>query len=130
MSQAQKSRHILRRIGRVALGVSAVGVIAALALRGVNYALITVEGAGLDAPGVRELVTSSLERLDTRMVLSDRSISPAGKRLFASVRGLREPRGAKIAYATHLAGEALYRIRTNGLAFALKTARSRERRIG
>ena len=105
-------------------------VIAALALRGVNYALITVEGAGLDAPGVRELVTSSLKRLDAKMVLSDRSISPAGKRLFASVRGLREPRGAKIAYATHLAGEALYRIRTNGLAFALKTARSRERRIG
>ena len=40
MPQAQKSRHILRRIGRVALGVSAVGVIAALAAGTVALALL------------------------------------------------------------------------------------------
>ena len=105
-------------------------VLAALALRGVNYSLITVEGAGLDAPGVRELVTSSMERLEPELVLSDRTISPAGKRLYAQVRGLPEPRGGRAGHLLHLAGEALYRIRTNGLSFALKTARSRERRIG
>ena len=111
-------------------GVEDRRVIAALALRGVNYALITVEGAGLDAPGVRELVTSSMERLDADLVLSDHSISPAGKRLFAQVRGLPEPRGGRLAHAAHLAREALYRVRTNGLDFALSTARSRRRRIG
>ena len=105
-------------------------VISALALRGVNYALITVEGAGLDAPGVRDLLTSSMERLDADLVLSDHSISPAGKRLFAQVRGLPEPRGGKVAHAAHLAKEALYRVRTNGLSFALETARRRRRRIG
>lgn len=105
-------------------------VISALALRGVNYALITVEGAGLDAPGVRDLLTSSMERLDADLVLSDHSISPAGKRLFAQVRGIPEPRGGKVAHAAHLAKEALYRVRTNGLSFALETAKRRRRRIG
>ena len=111
-------------------GVKDRRVIAALALRGVNYSLITVEGAGLDAPGVRELVTSSMERLDADLVLSSRAISPAGKRLFAQVRGLPEPRGGRLGHTVHLLGEALYRVRTNGLGFAIRTARSRERRIG
>lgn len=102
-------------------------VLGALALRGVNYALITVQGAGLDAPGVRELVTSSMGRLDADAVLKDPTISPSGKRLFAEVRGLPEPRGGKAGYLAHLAGEALYRVRENGLGFALRTARSRRR---
>ncbi|MBM6774616.1 glycosyltransferase [Olsenella profusa] len=100
-------------------------VLSALALRGVNYALITVQGAGLDAPGVRELVTSSMGRLDAKAVLADPTISPSGKRLFAEARGLPAPRGGRLGYLAHLAGEALYRVRENGLGFALRTARSR-----
>lgn len=110
-------------------GVTDRRVLSALALRGVNYALITSEGAGLDAPGVRELVTSSLGRLDPKIVFSERAISPSGKRLFAEVRGMRAPRTARLSYTLHLLGEALYRVRANGLGFALRTARSRSRRM-
>ena len=100
-------------------------VLSALALRGVNYALITVEGAGEDAPGVRELVERSMARLDPTIVFGEPAISTAGRQLFAHARGIEAPRGGRLAHFIYLAGEALYRVRTNGLGFALSTARSR-----
>lgn len=106
-------------------GVDDPRVIAALALRGVNYALITVGAAGEDAPGVRELVESSMRRLDEAVVMSEPAISPAGRSLWARACGLPEPSGRRVAHLVHLAGEALYRVRTNGLGFALRTARAR-----
>lgn len=108
-------------------GVDDPRVISALALRCVNYALVTVGAVGLDAPGVRELVRASFERLDVDAVLADARVSPAGRRLVAEVLGLPEPRGGALAHAAHLAREALYRVRTNGLGFAVRTARARLR---
>ena len=106
-------------------GVSDRRVLSALALRGVNYALITVTGAGEDAPGVRELVGRSMARLDPTIVFAEPAISTAGRSLFARARGIEAPRGGRLAHLAYLAREALYRIRTNGLGFALSTARSR-----
>lgn len=106
-------------------GVSDRRVLSALALRGVNYALITTSGAGADAPGVAELVARSMGRLDPSVVFSEPAISSAGRRLFAEARGIEEPRGGRFAHCAYLAREALYRVRTNGLSFALSTARSR-----
>ena len=108
-------------------GVDDRRVLSALALRGVNYALITVESAGMEAPGVEGLVRSSLERLPADVVWDDPGISPAGKRLFAQVRGLSVPHPALMGarYGAHLAGEAAYRLLTNGPGFALATARRR-----
>lgn len=106
-------------------GVSDRRVLSALALRGVNYALITAEGAGPEASGVRELIARSMARLDPEVVFGEPAISSAGRRLFAEACGIEEPRGGRLAHYAYLAREALYRVRTNGLAFALSTARSR-----
>ena len=102
-------------------------VIEALAARGINYALITVGAAGEDAPGVRELLETSMARLDEGVVLRSGLVSPAGKRLFARVRGIRAGRASSLPYYAHLGREALYRVRENGLGFALETARRRIR---
>lgn len=106
-------------------GVEDERVRSALAVRGVTYALITVGAVGPDAPGVQELVRSSMERLDEDLVMGSPAISPAGKRLFARARGLGEPKVSAAPYYLHLAREALYRARTNGLRFTLETLRSR-----
>lgn len=105
-------------------GVDDARIVAALALRGVNYALITVGAAG-DAAGVRKLVESSMRRIDEDVVMAEPRISPAGKRLYAQACGLPEPKVDPLPHYAHLAGEALYRVRTNGLGFALRTARAR-----
>lgn len=100
-------------------------VLEALAVRGVNYALITAEGAGLGDEAVRGLVKDSMGRLEASIVLSSGAISPRGKRLYCEVVGLPAPRGRDWRHLAHLVREALYRIRENGLGFALRTARSR-----
>lgn len=106
-------------------GVGDRRVLEALAARGINYALITVSGAGEDAPGVAELLAASMARLDESLVMRSGLISPAGKRLFARVRGSRAGRASSLPYYAHLGREALYRVRENGLGFALETARRR-----
>ena len=106
-------------------GVTDRRVLSALALRGVNYALITLEGAGKDAPGVRELVERSLRRLDPKVVSGEAGISSAGRALYASVTGTREPRLARATHLAYLVREGAYRVRTNGVGFSLRTALSR-----
>ena len=59
------------------------------------------------------------------LVFRSPRISPAGKRLFARVRGLEAPRAANVPYYAHIAGEAAYRLRANGPAFVLETLRRR-----
>ncbi len=100
-------------------------VLDALAVRGVNYALITVGAVGERDEGVNALLASSMERLDEGLVFRSARISPAGKRLFARVRGLEAPRAANLPYYAHLVGEAAYRLRANGPAFVLETLRRR-----
>lgn len=109
------------------IGVTDRRVLSALALRGVNYALITVEGSKPGDSDVEELVRSSMGRLDPDLVFSEPAISPAGRRLFARARGLGEPRGGRLSRAAYLAREALYRLRANGASFAVRTLRARLR---
>ncbi len=108
-------------------GVDDRRVLEALALRGVNYALITASAVGEDAPEVRGLLESSMGRLDAGLVLKSSLVSPAGKRLFARVRGLKLPRSGKLSYYARLGREAVYRVRSGGLSFALETLRRRRR---
>ena len=107
------------------LGVEDGRVLDALALRGVNYALITVSAAGEDAAGVRELVGRSMARLEPERVFGLAALSPAAKQFFARVRGVEAPREDKLARIGYLAGEAAYRVRTNGLCFVFENLRSR-----
>lgn len=106
-------------------GVTDRRVLSALALRGVNYALITIAGAGEDAPGVRELVARSMGRLDPGLVFREPAISATGRALFARARGIEEPRGGRLAHLAYLAREGVYRVRANGVGFSLRTALSR-----
>lgn len=108
-------------------GVDDQRVLEALALRGVNYALITASAVGEDAPEVRELIAHSMGRLDEGLVLKSSLVSPAGKRLFARVRGIKQPRTGGLSYYARLGREAVYRVRTGGLSFALETLRRRRR---
>lgn len=108
--------------------VSDARVLEALAVRGVNYACITRDAGALDDPQVKALAVESMERLDAKAVLGSRLISPAGKRLFCELRGLKAPSGGRLGWYLHLAGEAVYRVRTNGIGFALRTAKARKDR--
>lgn len=107
------------------VGVTDRRVLSALALRGLNYALITLSGAGEDAPGVHELLERSLRRLDPDVVFHEPGISSAGRELYSRVRGIAAPRGGKLAHLAYLAREGVYRVRTNGVAFSVRTALSR-----
>ena len=100
-------------------------VIEALAVRGINYALITVAAGGEKNPEVAALLAASMKRLDEGLVLRSGLISPAGKRLFCRVRGLRAGRASSLPYYLHLGREAVHRVRAGGLGFALETARRR-----
>ncbi len=106
------------------LGVVDLRVLKALALRGVNYASITLGAAPKDAEA-RELAARSMARLDASLVLDNDSVSPNGKRLYAQLLGLDEPQVNKAAWAAHLAKEGLYRVKTNGLGFAVDVAKRR-----
>lgn len=111
------------------LGVEDGRVLDALALRGVNYALITASAAGEDAAGVRELVGRSMARLEPERVFGLAALSPTAKQFFARVRGVEAPREDKLARIGYLAGEAAYRVRTNGLGFVVENLRSRLNRF-
>ena len=108
-------------------GVDDRRVLEALALRGVNYALITVSAVGEDAPEVAPLLRSSMERLDADLVLRSSLVSPAGKRLFSRVRDIERPRTSGVSYYARMAREAFHRVRTGGLSFVLETLRRRRR---
>ena len=100
-------------------------VIEALAVRGINYALITAGAGDEKNPEVAALLATSMKRLDEGLVLRSGLISPAGKRLFCRVRGIAPSRASSLPYYLHLGREAVYRVRTGGLGFALETARKR-----
>lgn len=111
------------------LGVRDARVLAALSLRGINYATISVSAAGMDAPGLRELLRRSMERMDAGAVMANPTIGPAGKALFAQVMGLPAPRGGRLAHMGYLAREGVWRVRQNGLGFTLRNAMSRVNRL-
>ena len=79
------------------------------------------------APLVRELLERSFARMDEALVMKSSLISPAGKRLFARVRGIKAPRTGGAGYYVRLGREALYRVRANGLGFAVDVLRRRLR---
>lgn len=99
-------------------------VLEALAVRGVNYALVTSDAAQ-GAPGVDELVVRSMRRLPVGLVQGSSLISPAGKLLHARACELPAPRTHALRWYAHLVHEGLYRVRTNGVRFTLRTALSR-----
>lgn len=106
-------------------GITDRRVLSALALRGINYALATIEGAGAKAPGVRDLVERSLRRLDPGVVFREGGVSAAGRDLYARVRRVKAPHGGKARHLAYLAREGLYRMRTNGVGISVKTALGR-----
>lgn len=112
-----------------ALGVDDARVLDALALRGVNYATITVSAAGIDAPGVRELVERSMARLDAGRVFGIPALSANAKTMFAQVRGIDAPAENKLARVGYLAREAAYRVRVNGPGFLIDNVKSRLNRL-
>ncbi len=111
------------------LGVDDPRVLDALALRGVNYATITVSAAGMDAPGVRDLVERSMARLDAERVFAIPALSANAKAMFAQVRGIEAPAENKAARLGYLAREAAYRVRVNGPGFLVSNVRSRLNRL-
>ncbi len=102
-------------------------VLEALAVRGVTYALITVNAAGTEDESVRRLVRDSLERLDEDLVLGNPAVGTAGRRLYCQVLGLPVPKGPSLAHIAYLARETAYRVRTNGLGATLETIKRRAR---
>ncbi len=106
------------------LGVDDRRVLEALALRGVNYTSITLGAAPADTQA-RELAARSMARLDASLVLDNASVSPNGKRLYCELLGLPAPQVDKAAWAAHLTKEGFYRVKTNGLGFALDVAKRR-----
>ena len=111
------------------LGVDDVRVLDALALRGVNYATITVSAAGIDDPDVRELVERSMARLEPARVFALPALSSGAKAMFAQVRGIEVPKENKASRYGYLAREAAYRVRTNGLGFVVQNVKKRLNRL-
>ncbi|WP_322153507.1 glycosyltransferase family 2 protein [Paratractidigestivibacter sp.] len=112
-----------------ALGVDDDHVLDALALRGVNYATITVSAAGMEADGVHDLVERSMERLDPARVFAIPALSGNAKAMFAQVRGIEVPAENKAARVRYLAREAAYRVRVNGLGFVAQNVKRRLNRL-
>ena len=110
------------------LGVEDDRVLDALALRGVNYATISLSAAA-GAEGLDALVKSSMGRLDPARVFGLSALSASAKATFAQVRGIEVPKENKAARAAYLAGEAVYRLRTNGPAFLAENVKRRLNRL-
>lgn len=69
---------------------------------------------------VRKAAAALCERMDPALIMADAGISPADKRLFATMRGLPEPEGNPLVYAGSLIEEGLYTLRNNGVGYTLK----------
>lgn len=101
------------------LGETSPAVMDAMNRRAFQYLNGIVGELGL-TDQVREAAAAVFERMDESLVLADAGISPANKRLFASMRGLAEPTGSPLAYAGSLVEEGLYTLRNNGVGYTLK----------
>ena len=112
-----------------ALGVADGRVLDALALRGVNYATITASATDPGDPEVGNLIKKSMARLDPDRVFGLAALSGGAKQQFASIRGIEAPRENNLARLGYLAGEAAYRLRTNGPGFVFKNVKSRLNRL-
>lgn len=113
------------------LGIADERVLDALALRGVNYALITSSAFEKTAlpQDVRELIDCSMARIDPARVWGLAALSPSAKSFFAQARGIEAPKNDALARAGYLAKEAAYRLRTNGLGFVAENLKSRLNRL-
>lgn len=89
--------------------------------RGFTYLRSVIKEIGWPNQKIDDLVKRMLERMDAGTVFSSAAISAEEKRLFAETRGLAVPPNARrnTRHALHLASNAAYSIRNNGLKFAL-----------
>ena len=109
-------------------------VLNALALRGINYALLTKDAliwreehdaAGQIDSEVRNLLAKSFGRMDAKRVFENPAISSTGKTLFAQVRGIALPKDDKFARYAYLAKEGFFRVKNDGIAQTFKSLMDR-----
>ena len=106
------------------IGVTDEGILRTHYRRGFTYLAGVTEYVDLARDDVIEAAVRMATRMDARIVLTDRALSPATKRLFAQLRGLPEPKGGALPYAARLAREGLYTLRNNGMGYTLSMMRS------
>lgn len=97
-------------------------VLSAQCQRGITYAGISIEAVGLDHPGMRDAVTKMYGRMDPELVLSNRRISPAAKRLFCGICGLPDPGISDASYIPELISEGWRRLISCGPRYTLRLA--------
>lgn len=99
-------------------------VLSAQTLRGFTYIGIAGVHADLETcrPEVRAAVERMFARMDPKLVLAHPRISPAHKRLFATWRGIEQPRINEFDHIRSLASEAAYNAWNKGPVQTLKMA--------
>lgn len=103
------------------IGISDPSLLSAHYSRGFTYLGAVLEHAGMDAPGVSDLIESMFLRMDPKLVLDDPRLSPGNKRLFTEMLGLPEAKVSKAPYVMNLVREGIYSIRNTGFKNALAT---------
>lgn len=84
--------------------------------RGFTYLGGVVDNVSLDYPGLEDAVRALCERMNEEMVLSDPSIPPRLRQLYAQMRGIECIKSNRAAYAAYTAWKGAHRLRINGLA--------------
>lgn len=88
--------------------------------RGFTYLGGVVDNVSLGYPGLEDAVRKMCARMDEQIVLSDPSIPPRHRALYAQMRGIECLKPDRAAYALHMLGKGLHRIRINGAHAALQ----------
>lgn len=91
--------------------------------RGFTYLGGILEQNSIDDPAVREAVVGMFRRMDPELVIEDRAIPPASKRLFCELLGLPEPRVSQMAYAGNLIEQGLYNLKNTSIGFTLRSTK-------
>ncbi len=90
--------------------------------RGFMYAGGVLSQVGLDWPGLDEALHQMFARMDEKLALSEPSIPPDLRVLFAQMRGIECIKPNNAAYAFCTLKKGLHRIRINGIQAALQDA--------
>ncbi len=106
-----------------ALGIDDERILRAHNSRGFTYLGGILEQNSVDDPAVRQATIGMFRRMDPKLVIEDRAIPPASRRLFCELLDLPEPDLNTLAYAGNLIEQGLYNLKNTSVGFTLRSTK-------